>query len=62
MALAALAQLYALFAPFQPESRRRHAELVEEIAAITSMFSKEDFQYLDATLGVRLFAAPPPPS
>ncbi|KAJ6576963.1 hypothetical protein DFH09DRAFT_1148898 [Mycena vulgaris] len=57
VAQAALAQLYALSAPFQPESRRKHSEVVEDIAAITSMFSMQDFRYLDATLGVSWLSA-----
>ncbi|KAJ7455099.1 hypothetical protein FB451DRAFT_1373281 [Mycena latifolia] len=51
-AFAALADLYALFAPFQPESRRKHGEVIEQIAAIASMFYDKDFPYLDANLGV----------
>ncbi|KAJ6576883.1 hypothetical protein DFH09DRAFT_1361261 [Mycena vulgaris] len=51
MALAALAELYALRAPFNSESRREHGEVIEEIAAITSVFSVRDFQYMDATMG-----------
>ncbi|KAJ7679452.1 hypothetical protein DFH06DRAFT_1316356 [Mycena polygramma] len=54
IALAALADLYALFAPFQPESLRQRNAVVDEIAGITSMFIGSDFDYLDRTLGVRL--------
>jgi hypothetical protein len=52
IALAALAQLYALFAPFQPESARQRDEIVDEIAAMTGMFATKDFRYLDKALGV----------
>ncbi|KAF7328396.1 hypothetical protein MVEN_02555300 [Mycena venus] len=52
IALAALAELYALFAPFQPESQRKRGEVMDQIAAITSMFAGKDFQYFDPTLGV----------
>ncbi|KAJ7096995.1 hypothetical protein C8R43DRAFT_262386 [Mycena crocata] len=50
MGLAALANLYALFAPFQHESRCKHNELVQEIAGITSMFFTKDFEFLDTVL------------
>ncbi|KAJ6608017.1 hypothetical protein B0H10DRAFT_2439264 [Mycena sp. CBHHK59/15] len=56
MALAALAKLYGLFAPFQPESRRKHREVVDEIARITASFHPEDYQYLEPTLGAPRFA------
>ncbi|KAJ7668072.1 hypothetical protein B0H17DRAFT_1142635 [Mycena rosella] len=52
IALAALADLYALFAPFQPELRRKHSGVVEQVGVITSMFCGKEFQYLDAILGV----------
>jgi hypothetical protein len=52
IALAALVQLYALFAPFQPESARKREEIVDEIAAMTGMFAAKDFRYLDKALGV----------
>ncbi|KAJ7455105.1 hypothetical protein FB451DRAFT_646166 [Mycena latifolia] len=51
-ALAALLDLHALFAPFQPESRRKHGEAIEQIAAITCLFYDTDFPYLDCTVGV----------
>ncbi|KAJ6571019.1 hypothetical protein DFH09DRAFT_1153547 [Mycena vulgaris] len=50
--LGALVELYAVFAPSQPESRSKHSEVIEKIAAITGTFSSRDFQYLDATLSV----------
>jgi hypothetical protein len=52
IALSALAGLYGLLAPSQPESRRKHRQVVTEIATISSMFSDRDVQYLDPTLGV----------
>ncbi|KAJ7642322.1 hypothetical protein DFH06DRAFT_607761 [Mycena polygramma] len=52
IALAALADLYALFAPFQPEALRKRDAVVEEIAGITNMFVGSDFQHLDTTLGI----------
>jgi hypothetical protein len=52
IALAALAELYSIFAPFQPELRRKREEVIDEIATITSMFVGKDFQYLDSALGV----------
>ncbi|KAJ7832255.1 hypothetical protein B0H14DRAFT_2803445 [Mycena olivaceomarginata] len=52
IALAALAELYSVFAPFQPELRRKREEVIDEIATITSMFVRKDFQYLDSALGV----------
>ncbi|KAJ6518106.1 hypothetical protein C8R47DRAFT_1205181 [Mycena vitilis] len=51
IALAALADLYALFAPFQPESLRQRNAIVNKIAGITSIFIGSDFDYLDRTLG-----------
>jgi small basic protein len=53
IALAALAQLYSLFAPFQPESERKYKDVIDEIANTMNMFVGKDFQYLDTTLGVR---------
>ncbi|KAJ7616316.1 hypothetical protein DFH06DRAFT_109659 [Mycena polygramma] len=52
IALASLADLYALFAPYKPESLRKRDAAVEEIASITSMFIGSDFHYLDTTLGM----------
>ncbi|KAJ7921420.1 hypothetical protein B0H13DRAFT_1985385 [Mycena leptocephala] len=52
IALAALAQLYSLFAPFQPESERKYKDVIDEIANTMNMFVGKDFQYLDTTLGV----------
>ncbi|KAF7336930.1 hypothetical protein MVEN_02129400 [Mycena venus] len=52
MSLAALAELYGLFALSQPESRRKHQEVVLEITNITQRFSDKDYQYLDPILSV----------
>ncbi|KAJ7737829.1 hypothetical protein DFH07DRAFT_841944 [Mycena maculata] len=52
MALAALANLYALLAPLQPESRLKHSEIVDKIARISSTFTKRDYRYMDSTVGV----------
>ncbi|KAJ6546201.1 hypothetical protein DFH09DRAFT_1321125 [Mycena vulgaris] len=41
MALAALAELYAVLAPFAPELRHKHGEVVEEISGITRVFSAQ---------------------
>ncbi|KAJ7238559.1 hypothetical protein B0H12DRAFT_90393 [Mycena haematopus] len=51
-ALAALAELYALFAPSQPESCQKHREVVAEITSITQTFSDKDYQCLDPILSV----------
>ncbi|KAJ6470156.1 hypothetical protein DFH09DRAFT_1294366 [Mycena vulgaris] len=50
--LGALVELHALFAPFQPESCRKHSEVVQKVATITGMLSLRDFQYLDPTLAL----------
>ncbi|KAJ7710613.1 hypothetical protein B0H17DRAFT_1027431 [Mycena rosella] len=51
-ALAALIDLYAVFSPFQSEARSKHCATVEEMAAVCSVFSGRDFQYLDSGLGL----------
>ncbi|KAJ7909161.1 hypothetical protein B0H13DRAFT_2014768 [Mycena leptocephala] len=51
-ALAALVELYGLFAASQPEWRRKHCEAVAEICNITRGFSDKDYEYLDPILGV----------
>ncbi|KAJ6576894.1 hypothetical protein DFH09DRAFT_1077848 [Mycena vulgaris] len=48
--LGALVELPALFAPVQPESCRKHSEVVQKVATITGMLSLREFQYLDPTL------------
>ncbi|KAK7033455.1 hypothetical protein R3P38DRAFT_3504461 [Favolaschia claudopus] len=50
--LAALAELYGLFALSQPESRQKHREVVSEIANITQRFSENDYQHLDPILSI----------
>ncbi|KAJ7168569.1 hypothetical protein C8R46DRAFT_1092072 [Mycena filopes] len=49
---AALAELYALFAPSRLESRQKHLEAATEIVNISRGFADEDFDFLDPTLGV----------
>ncbi|KAJ6561933.1 hypothetical protein B0H19DRAFT_1143066 [Mycena capillaripes] len=50
--LAALAELYGLFAPSRPELRQKHREVVTEIGNISRGFSDKDYDYLDPILGV----------
>ncbi|KAJ7111721.1 hypothetical protein C8R44DRAFT_985233 [Mycena epipterygia] len=50
MALAALAELYTIFAPFEPESRHKYNEIIAEILAIKRMFSEKGFKYLETPL------------
>ncbi|KAJ7679137.1 hypothetical protein DFH06DRAFT_505709 [Mycena polygramma] len=52
MALAALAELYGLFALSQPESRRGHRDAVRQIGDISRGFQEEEYEYLDPVLGV----------
>ncbi|KAJ7278228.1 hypothetical protein C8J57DRAFT_162451 [Mycena rebaudengoi] len=52
MALSALMELHALFAPTQPDSGRKFREVVEEIFSITSILSARDFQYIDPSFGI----------
>ncbi|KAJ6507792.1 hypothetical protein C8R47DRAFT_58378 [Mycena vitilis] len=52
MALAALAELYGLFAVSQPESRRGHRDAVRQIGDISRGFKEEEYEYLDPVLGV----------
>jgi hypothetical protein len=53
LALAALADLHAPFAPSHPESSSRYRETVCEIVSISSTFKSDDFQYLAPILSVR---------
>ncbi|KAJ7243933.1 hypothetical protein C8J57DRAFT_1476917 [Mycena rebaudengoi] len=46
LALAALADLHAIFAPSHPESSRRYREALTETVSISSTFSSDDFRYL----------------
>ncbi|KAJ7272881.1 hypothetical protein C8J57DRAFT_1467312 [Mycena rebaudengoi] len=52
LALAALADLHATFAPSHPESSRRYRDTVCEIANISSTFAPDDFQYLGPILSL----------
>ncbi|KAJ7273054.1 hypothetical protein C8J57DRAFT_264975 [Mycena rebaudengoi] len=53
LALAALADLHATFAPSHRESSRRYRSVLTEIVSISSTFSSDDFQYLGPILSVR---------
>jgi hypothetical protein len=53
LALAALANLHATFAPSHSESSRRYRDTVCEIVNISSTFAPDDFQYLGPILSVR---------
>ncbi|KAJ7272891.1 hypothetical protein C8J57DRAFT_261250 [Mycena rebaudengoi] len=46
LALAALADLHAIFAPSHPESSRSYRDTVCEIVNLSSTFASDDFQYL----------------
>ncbi|KAJ7243932.1 hypothetical protein C8J57DRAFT_1476916 [Mycena rebaudengoi] len=50
LALAALADLHAIFAPSHPESSRRYRGALTEIVSISSTFSSDDFQYRSPSL------------
>ncbi|KAJ7613232.1 hypothetical protein FB45DRAFT_1009186 [Roridomyces roridus] len=52
MTLAALANLHALFAPFQPSSRAKHSEAIDNMVLISSSFVAEDYRYFEATISV----------
>ncbi|KAJ7126284.1 hypothetical protein C8R44DRAFT_781532 [Mycena epipterygia] len=54
MLLAALAELYAIFAPFHAETWRRHHNIISAIARIIRPFSTADHEYFDCTLSVCL--------
>lgn len=53
LSLAALVDLYAIFAPSNLAARQSHAAAVDEMARISSIFVERDYQYLDAWVGVR---------
>ncbi|KAJ7143296.1 hypothetical protein C8R43DRAFT_571516 [Mycena crocata] len=57
MSLAALAELYGLFARSQADSRQKHREVVEKIIDITKGFSDGDYPFLDATLSICWYIA-----
>ncbi|KAJ7240597.1 hypothetical protein C8J57DRAFT_1478201 [Mycena rebaudengoi] len=52
LALAALADLHAIFAPSHPESSRRYRDALTETVSISSTFSSDDFQYLSPILSL----------
>ncbi|KAJ7273059.1 hypothetical protein C8J57DRAFT_1467454 [Mycena rebaudengoi] len=52
LALAALADLHAIFAPSHPESSRRYRDALTETVSISSTFSSDDFQYLGPILSL----------
>ncbi|KAJ7272892.1 hypothetical protein C8J57DRAFT_1506476 [Mycena rebaudengoi] len=52
LALAALADLHATFAPSHPGSSRRYRDTVCEIVSISSTFASDDFQYLAPILSL----------
>ncbi|KAJ7737897.1 hypothetical protein DFH07DRAFT_944169 [Mycena maculata] len=52
IALAALAELHAVFAPFDKAARQQHRAVVDAIARITRMFHTADYAYFDCTLEV----------
>ncbi|KAJ7480822.1 hypothetical protein FB451DRAFT_1238529 [Mycena latifolia] len=52
--LAALAEVYALFAPFHAETRRKHCDIIAAVADITRLFTPPDHEYFDCTFEVCL--------
>ncbi|KAJ7272915.1 hypothetical protein C8J57DRAFT_262174 [Mycena rebaudengoi] len=52
LALAALADLHATFAPSHSESSRRYRDAITEIVSISSTFTSDDFQFLTPILSV----------
>ncbi|KAJ7267392.1 hypothetical protein C8J57DRAFT_364956 [Mycena rebaudengoi] len=52
LALTALADLHAIFAPSHPESSRRYRDTIFEIVSISSTFALDDFQYLAPILSL----------
>ncbi|KAJ7274943.1 hypothetical protein C8J57DRAFT_1466812 [Mycena rebaudengoi] len=52
LALAALADLHATFAPSHLESSRRYRNTLIEIVSISSKFASDDFQYLGTILSL----------
>lgn len=55
VALAALAELYAVFAPFHARARRKHSTIINAIAGISRTLSPTDHQYFDCMLEVVFF-------
>ncbi|KAJ7272882.1 hypothetical protein C8J57DRAFT_260988 [Mycena rebaudengoi] len=52
LALAALADLHATFAPSHSESSRRYRDAITEIVSISSTFASDDLQYLSTILSL----------
>ncbi|KAJ7289125.1 hypothetical protein C8J57DRAFT_1459212 [Mycena rebaudengoi] len=52
LALAALADLHAIFAPSHSETSRRYRDALTEIVSISGTFSSYDFQYLGPILSL----------
>ncbi|KAJ7753934.1 hypothetical protein DFH07DRAFT_505877 [Mycena maculata] len=52
VAFAALANMHALLASFQPGAQRKHGEVVDEIARISSTFTERDYRYMASLVGV----------
>ncbi|KAJ7267148.1 hypothetical protein C8J57DRAFT_360314 [Mycena rebaudengoi] len=52
VALAALADLHATFAPGHPESSRRYRDTLIEIVSISSTFTSDDFRFLAPILSL----------
>ncbi|KAJ7272873.1 hypothetical protein C8J57DRAFT_1467307 [Mycena rebaudengoi] len=52
VALAALADLHATFAPSHSESSRRYRDAITEIVSISSTFTPDDFQFLAPILSL----------
>jgi hypothetical protein len=52
LALAALADLHAAFAPSHSESSRRYRDALTEIVSISSTFAPDDFPHLGLMLSV----------
>ncbi|KAK7039650.1 hypothetical protein R3P38DRAFT_2901154 [Favolaschia claudopus] len=50
--LASLAQLYAVFAPFNATARQKHAGIIQVIAETSRTFTPDDHKYFDCTLEV----------
>ncbi|KAJ7064673.1 hypothetical protein C8F01DRAFT_1127665 [Mycena amicta] len=50
MSLAALAELYGIFAPFHPAPRTKHREIIDALVRIANTFNDQDRKYVDCTL------------
>ncbi|KAF8205402.1 hypothetical protein K438DRAFT_1819054 [Mycena galopus ATCC 62051] len=48
--LAALAELYSVFAPFHAVGRKKHSGIIQSIADTSRRFTPEDHQHFDCTL------------